>query len=307
MVTNTEKRRASLFGPIILIGLGVLLLLSNLGVLNLNLWELIFRFWPLFLVAAGLDLLLGRRANSGALVALVLVVGLVIGGIWLGYVQPNAFAGGQGQTITQSLEGATRATVAIETSISQMQINAGATGTQLVEGSVALHNNEELQTDFQQTEGTAYYTLKSDSRSFILPNFGRREAGLWNLRLNANVPTALAISTGVGSATLDLELMDLTALEVSTGVGEVEITLPARGNFDAAIEGGVGEIVVLVPDTLAAQINANAGLGSVRVDGDYIQRNGEYRSPDFDTADDRVILTVDGGIGAITIRQVTRR
>ncbi|MEZ4729788.1 MAG: DUF5668 domain-containing protein [Caldilineaceae bacterium] len=307
MVTKTEKSRASLFGPIILIGLGVLLLLSNLGVLNLNLWELVFRFWPLFLVAAGLDLLLGRRANSGALVALVLVVGLVIGGIWLGYVQTNAFEGGQGQTVAQSLEGATHATVAIESSVSQMQIEAGATGERLVEGSIALHNNEELQTEFQQTEDTAYYTLRSDSRSFILPNFGRREDGLWNLHLNANVPTALAVSTGVGSATLDLELLELTDLEVSTGVGEVEITLPGRGNFEATIEGGVGAIVVLVPDTLAAQIDANAGLGSVHVEGDYLQRDGEYSSPDFNTADDRVTLTVDGGVGAITIRQVTRR
>jgi len=61
MVTQADKRHASLFGPIVLIGLGVLLLLSNFGILNFNLWELLFRFWPFFLVAAGLDLLLGRK------------------------------------------------------------------------------------------------------------------------------------------------------------------------------------------------------------------------------------------------------
>lgn len=307
MVTRTEKSRASLFGPLILIGLGVLLLLSNLGVMNLNLWELIFRFWPLFLVAAGLDLLLGRRANSGALIALLLVVGLVLGGIWLGYVRSNAFEGGQGQAISQLRKGASRATIELESSVSQMKINAGATGEQLVEGTIALHNNEDLQTDFQVTDGTAYYSLRSDSGSFILPNFGRREDGLWNLRLNAETPTKLAVSTGVGSADLNLELLTVTELDVSTGVGAVEITLPARGNFDAAIEGGVGEIVVLIPDTLAAQITANAGLGSVHVEGDFLQRNGEYTSPDFETATDRVTLSVDGGVGSITIRQVNKR
>lgn len=307
MVTNQEKSRASLFGPIVLVGLGVLLLLSNLGIVNFNLWELIFRFWPLFLVAAGLDLLLGRRANGGALVALLLIVSLVIGGIWLGYVQTNAFETGIGQPVRQAVEGAQRAEIELESSISQLQISADALTTNLVEGDITLHANETLDTGFEIEDGVAHYTLKSDSPSFILPSFGRREDGLWNLRLNAGIPTALAISTGVGSAELDLELLQLTDLEVSTGVGKVMLTLPTQGVFEATIEGGVGEIIVLVPDTLAAQITANAGIGSVNVEGDYINQNGEYTSPNFDTAENRVTLTVDGGIGSLVVRQISKR
>lgn len=306
MVTQAEKRHGSLFGPIVLIGLGVLLLLSNFGVLNFNLWELLFRFWPLFLVAAGLDLLLGRRTNSGALVALVVIVGLVIGGVWLGYVQSNAFEAVTGQTLHQALEGAQRAEITIESSISQMQIAAGAPSTQLVEGAVSLHNNEELKTDFAVEDGVARYTLKSDSQSFILPSFGRREDGLWDLKLNGATPTDLSISTGVGSAKLNLAQLMLTGLDVSTGVGEVEITLPESGVFDAAIEGGVGKIVVLVPDTLAAQITADAGIGSVTIDGDYIHRGDTYISPNFDGAENRVTLAIGGGVGPVTVRQVSK-
>lgn len=306
MVTQADKRHASLFGPIVLIGLGVLLLLSNFGILNFNLWELLFRFWPFFLVAAGLDLLLGRRTNSGALLALVVIVGLVFGGIWLGYVQNNAFEAVTGQALHQALDGAQSAEITIESSISQMQITAGAPTTQLVEGAISLHNNEELKTDFAVTEGVAQYTLKSDSQSFILPSFGRREDGLWDLQLNASTPTALSVSTGVGSAKLNLEQLTLTGLDVSTGVGEVEITLPVRGVFEAAIEGGVGKIVVLVPDTLAAQITADAGIGSVTVDGDYVHRGDEYISPNFDSAANRVVLSIGGGVGPVTVRQVSK-
>jgi len=307
MVTTTEKSRSSLFGPIVLVGLGVLLLLSNFGILNFNLWELLFRFWPLFLVAAGLDLLLGRRTNGGALVALVIIISLVIGGMWLGYVQSNAFESVGGQTIRQNLEGAQRARINIDSSVSQMQITAGVPADQLVEGEIALHNNEELQTDFRVDGGVATYALKSDSQSFILPSFGRREDGLWNLRLNGETPTDLSVSTGVGSADLDLAQLTLTGLEVSSGVGEVKITLPARGNFEAAIEGGVGKILVLVPDTLAAHITADAGIGSVTVDGNYIRREGEYFSPDFESASQRVTLTIGGGVGPVTVQQVRQQ
>jgi hypothetical protein len=307
MVTHIEKKQSSLFGPIVLVGLGLLLLLSNFGILNLNLWELLFRFWPLFLVAAGLDLLLGRRTNSGALVALVLLVGLVIGGIWLGYVQSNTFEAGRGAAVRQALEGAQRAEIEIESSVSQMQITVGVPSTQLVEGNVALHNNEDLQTDFKIEEGVAHYTIKSNSPSFILPSFGRSEDGVWDLRLNAAIPIALSIATGIGSAAIDLEQLTLTDLSVSTGVGEAEITLPAQGKFEAAIEGGVGAIVVLVPDSLAIQITANAGIGTVDVEGDYIHRGDEYSSPNFDRAADQVMLTVNGGVGPITIRQVRKQ
>ena len=307
MVTTTEKSRGSLFGPIVLVGLGVLLLLSNFGILNFNLWELLFRFWPLFLVAAGLDLLLGRRANGGALVALIIIISLVIGGMWLGYVQSNAFESVGGQTIRQNLEGAQRAVVNIDSSVSQMQITAGVPVGQLVEGAIALHNNEELNTTFNVEGGIATYSLKSDSNSFILPSFGRREEGLWNLRLNGETPIDLSISTGVGSADLNLEQLTLTGLEVSTGVGEAKITLPARGNFEAAIEGGVGKILVLVPDTLAAHITADAGIGSVVVDGNYIHRNGEYFSPDFESASQRVNLVIGGGVGTVTVQLVSKQ
>ncbi len=306
MIKQPEKNRTSLFGPIVLIGLGALLLLSNFGIIDLNIWDLIFRFWPIFLVAAGLDLLLGRRANSGALIGLVLVAGLVVGVIWMGYFRTGTGETASSQTIRQPLEGATNAEIEISSSISRLQIGAGASD-QLLEGTVMLHTNEELETDFTQSGDTARYTLESKSRSFILPNFGSSDDGLWDLRLNSAIPTDLSIDTGIGSAELNMESLQLTALEVNAGIGKVEITLPNRGDFEATIEGGVGEIIVLIPDTVAAKIIANAGIGRTQVEGNYINNGEEYSSPDFDTASNRVILEVDGGVGSITIRQIAKR
>ena len=72
-------RRGSLVGPLILIGLGVVFLLNNLGALDWNVWEVIFSLWPVLLIAAGLDVLFGRRSGWGALVSLMLIVALLAG------------------------------------------------------------------------------------------------------------------------------------------------------------------------------------------------------------------------------------
>ena len=67
-----QSRRGSLVGPVILLGLGIVFLLNNLGVLEWSVWEVIFRLWPVLLIAAGLDFLIGRRSVWGSLLALVL-------------------------------------------------------------------------------------------------------------------------------------------------------------------------------------------------------------------------------------------
>lgn len=305
--TKVEKKRTSLFGPIVLIGLGILLLLSNVGALNLDFWQLLFRFWPIFLIAAGLDILFGRRANGGALIALMLVLGLVFGGIWLGYVDAAPFEDVQGEQFIQPLAGARSAVVAIESNMSQMKIAASDRSDTLLEGAVALHHNEELRKDFVVMDGVATYTLASGTSSFILPTFGSDTDGLWDLHVNRNLPVELNVATGVGSATLDLTGLTITDLQVKAGVGKVAITLPTAGSFTAKIQGGVGEIKVLIPQSLAARIEAKAGLGNVRVEGDFVQEGAVYTSANYESALNRVDLMIEGGIGSLTVRQVTNQ
>ena len=50
-----RKNRVSMIGPVILIGLGVVLLLNNLEVLPWSIWGALFRLWPVLLVAVGLE------------------------------------------------------------------------------------------------------------------------------------------------------------------------------------------------------------------------------------------------------------
>ncbi len=301
-----ETRKSSMFGPIVLIGLGILFLLSNLNVIDLNFWELLFRFWPVFLIAAGLDILLGRRSSGGPLIGLMLILGLIFGAIWLGYIETSTpFGAVKGEAINQSLAGAARASVSIESNISQMQIGAGAAALELLSGDVTLHPNEELTQDFGVLGGMASYIVQSGSRSLILPNFGRMESGLWNLQLNRTVPIDLQVSTGIGSSTLDLTQLNLSSLSVETGIGEAEIALPARGDFDAIIKGGVGGITIYIPPTMAAQIEAATSIGTVRVVGDYTKEAQTYTSPDYQNAANRVHLTVEGSIGAITVEPLT--
>src|SRR5919197_5037441 len=72
-----RPRRRSIVGPTLLIVLGGLLLLNNLGVLPWEVWGNLWRLWPLVLILVGLELLVGHRGTPLWLfvIAAVVVVG----------------------------------------------------------------------------------------------------------------------------------------------------------------------------------------------------------------------------------------
>jgi hypothetical protein len=87
---DIRTRYRSLFWPIVLIGVGCIWLLVNLGYIATANLVGIWRLWPLLLIAGGLDLLVGRRPPAvGALFGLA-TIGLVIFILVAGVQLPGA-------------------------------------------------------------------------------------------------------------------------------------------------------------------------------------------------------------------------
>jgi len=62
-----RRHRGSLFGPLLLIALGIVFLLNNVNVLQGDVWNTILRLWPLILIVIGLDSLYQRQGLVGAI------------------------------------------------------------------------------------------------------------------------------------------------------------------------------------------------------------------------------------------------
>ena len=76
---DSHHDRGGLVGPILLIGLGLVFLLTNLGMLSTSIWGVLLRIWPVILIAIGVDL--GGVDLFRAVVAIVgdaIGIGIVI-------------------------------------------------------------------------------------------------------------------------------------------------------------------------------------------------------------------------------------
>jgi hypothetical protein len=62
---RTRRTRRSIFFPVILIILGIIFLLNNIGVLTDNVWDNILQLWPVLFIALGIDGVLQRQSIVG--------------------------------------------------------------------------------------------------------------------------------------------------------------------------------------------------------------------------------------------------
>jgi hypothetical protein len=62
---------ANVFGPFLLISLGVLLLLNNFGIVSWEVWSLLWKFWPVILIVWGIEAIFGKGWIGRLLVSVV--------------------------------------------------------------------------------------------------------------------------------------------------------------------------------------------------------------------------------------------
>ena len=309
MSANRNYRAGSLVWPIVLIGLGVLFLLNNLGIISWNVWTLVFRMWPVLVIAIGLDLLLGRRSSWGAAIAALLIMGMFAGFFWLLNISGDFWAGEQiTEPITYQVGAGEEANVRIDMTVGELYIEELEADDDLfVSGSIDIGENERLTNEFEEENGVIDFTLSTKGQQYH-PNWLFSDTPIrnkvWELNFSQDVLLNLQVDSGVGQAELNLADLKLAGLDINGGVGDLLVVLPAEGQFDVNIRAGVGKIEVQVPEGMAAKIFVDIGLGNTSVTGDYTHRGDTYVSDGFETAKDYVTIYLDGGVGDIRVVEV---
>jgi len=297
-----QQRRPSLIGPLVLITIGVLFLLANLGVLPLTFWEIAARYWPLIFILLGLEIILSRQAMLGSLIVLVLWAGIVAGVLWLSFTQGGApVAGGTTEEISQALGDIKSATIELNLGFSRAQVKAlDTSSSDLVKGTFTHAQGMRATKSYSVAGNEGRLTLKEEGVNFMIGGSGTSQ---WDLGVNRQIPIALRVNGGVGRASIDLSALNVPSIDVDTGVGSLTVTVPSTGVTTARVNGGIGSLTITIPQGVAARIRIDAGIGSTRVDQARFPQTGNvYQSADYATATNKIDIDIDGGLGSINVR-----
>ncbi|HLE02268.1 MAG TPA: DUF5668 domain-containing protein [Dehalococcoidia bacterium] len=293
-----ERRRDR--GPfplwgLILVALGVVFLLQNLGVLGWGVWGTLWRFWPVALLLIGLNIIL--RGQSPWLMlgmTAVVLIGVIAAAVLVERSRPAAVAA----SFSQPLRGITGASAEISFGAGELRIGSLPAGSaSLVEGM----SYPEVEQDFRRRNGTGMLNLSVSGRGFW--TFGERGLQM-EASFSPDVPLELVVKTGASDAQVDLTNLQVRRLEVDVGASRLSLLLPAKaGTTEAEVKAGAASVSIAIPQGVAARITAETAVGSLKVDTSRFPKVGDrYESPGFATATNRVDLTVKSGVASIDIK-----
>ena len=256
--------RGPILFPLVLIILGFLLLFSNLGYIQFDFWHFVSTWWPLLLIVFGLDILIGSLRTRNV----------------------------KARTLALELGTALRAEVSINFGAGDLTVGKAASG-KIVDGTF---------------EGEVRYDVKPDGRVWLklepLNWWGWNPRGYrWNVGLTDAVPLKLSLDGGAANANLDLTDLKITDLQLKTGASSTVVRLPnAAGITNVRINAGAASVKLIVPAGVAARIHSTMAIGSNDINQQRFPRaGGDYVSPDYATAANKVDIQFDGGVGSLAV------
>jgi hypothetical protein len=321
---NTRKPYRSFFWPVILTGIGVIWLLSNLKIIPTeNLWILL-QLWPVLLIMIGLDVLFARRLPLiGALLGLLVIAGVVLvllNGNALGLereIEPRTefYTVEVGDTLSVDLD--------LSLSVQETKVNVLRNSANLFEAEIGHIGEIEFSVlgtgnkhiDLAQAGVESWF-------SWLLPGVEGEEL-LWEISLSPEVPFDLDVDASTGRTELDLKGMQLerfrydastgsstiilpastegydTRIEASTG--SMEIVFPADSNLTVRLDGSTGRILLDVPKGAAVQVDVkDGGTGTLqlpanmmKVSGGEGRDEGVYQTPNFENALHQLVIIIE--------------
>lgn len=261
-------RRGPILLPLILITLGVLFLLDNFNVIDFDLGQFLSTWWPIILILIGLNVL----------------------------IEPWLYRGGHDvETLAIDRGAHDRAEVRIDFGAGKLRVGPASPG-KLIEGTFVGGVRHEVSSDGR-------VRLRGDWEPLWWWGSWRGRGFDWTVGVSPDIPLSLRVDSGAAEAALDLTELKVTRFELHTGASSTVVRLPrSAGTTDVKIESGAASVKLFVPAGVAARIKSTMGLGSSDIDQRrFPYRDGEYVSPDFDTASNKIIIRSEGGVGSLTV------
>jgi hypothetical protein len=252
-------------------------------------------FWGLVLIVFGGLFLLQNQGLIGNVFVFFWPVVLMLLGGW---IILNVFwkSDAMGETFSVPLNGAKRVSYKFNHGAAQINIRGAAPAGMALVGSAGAAGEHKSQLSDDKLEVSV-----GTGPSFI-PFLGP-DGGMWRYQISSEVPVALVVEAGASTFDIDLQDTLTERVDLRIGASTVNVTMPARGASELSIEGGAATFTVCIPDGVAARINTVEGFVALNVAERFLQaESGLYASPDFDSATNRVLITVRAGVGSVNVK-----
>lgn len=299
-------RNRGLLVPLVLIAIGVVVLLSNAGVLSSDALLRLGDLWPLLLVILGLQLILNHTLprQQATLIGLGATVVIVVAAVAYAALAPAAPFGTRQANSSQPLGGLTAATLDLNYNAATVDIQAGSLGESLYQARVDYPASDNPPTiSLDRVTGTLEIHESGSFAPFHIFGSSRRHLVV---TLTDRIPWAIQVGGGATNLRLDVRRLQLSKLEVSGGANRLDAQLPSpKGMVVIDVSGGASNLTLRAPAQSEWRIAVSGGVSAVTINGSTSGSLGgdfQRQSPGYTSATDRFDITISGGASRVDFR-----
>jgi hypothetical protein len=298
-------RSRGLVFPLLLIGIGVIVLLVNTGVLSQDALQRLGDLWPLLLVILGLQLILNhtlprQRATWVGLGATVIIV---VAAVLYATLAPASSLGARQADVSEHLGGLTAATLDMNYSGATVEVQAASLGDVLYRAHIDYPGGENPPT-FSIDHETGTLAIRESSGFSAFHLFGSNRRHLL-ITLTDQIPWTIKIDGGAANLRLDLRHLQLSKLAIAGGASRIDAQLPApKGTVALAVSGGASDVTLRAPTETQWRVSVNGGASAISINGSTSGALGDFQqqSPGYGAATSRYDIEISGGASHLDFR-----
>lgn len=287
---SDEKTSKSLSG-IVVITIGALLLLRNLGLLNFSIWESLRTYWPVIIILLGISLIIKAK---GFVSLLIIGTILILGASFFDSTDIGATRS-SAQTI--ELDNIEEVNLNLEYGAGDLAISSGNTG-KLLRNDFKTTDQEDPKIEFSKSQDSATISLVKFDQEF---SFWRNPVSEWDIKLSKLPRYNIELNYGATNADIDLSELKVDSLDIESGATNTRIRF---SNYPISVDlsTGASSIELEFPKDSGVKMMIDGGVISVNF-ADFEKNGNTYTSANYDPkGDNNLILDIEAGASSITSR-----
>lgn len=294
-------RRGRLNLGIALILIGLLWILSNFNIIDINLYNILsnlirglFDLWPLILIIIGISFIFKKEILNTILWAGFIAVLL----IYSFFVKDTITLRNSSDSVFKEEEIEFQMEEGIEKG--KLYLDIGAAKFKV--------DSADFELVKLRQDGDFNYSVTS--KGFVEEvyienkvNFDwintRKERDLF-LSLNKGIPWEMDLDVGAVSGDLDLKDIMIDHISIDMGAGDLEFTMGDKNDFTSIdIDAGASNIVLNLPRDIGLKVQLDGGLNSINLDTlDLIEpEKNKFESKNYGDSTSKYEIDVDMGVG----------
>lgn len=331
MAYNHDKWEERYTSALTLITIGIVLLLNTSGVLSWSVWWEFIKFWPVFIISAGISLILSfntfAKFIANIIGYLLFVTIMFFAAVNTGSPAFEGFASSvprlnfipiffQDKTadsyskettkeiVRADFPNITDAKLTMESEIGYFSFSGMSSDNVYANVYLLSDGSDRFDLDATESSGLLNLDFKTDHDSRM---FWNNNPKYYFTLANDFESIDLDYTIGAGKAELDLvNDLNMDEVNIEIGAGEVDLLIEETSLPRVlTLKIGAGDMEVKLPETVGVKVDYQVGVGSFRVGRDQfaagLGRDGTYKSDNYDEATVKIEIKAEVGVGNLDI------